>query len=52
MRTEALIATVDVRELNTLGWGPLRDTFPAYAGEIELARVTSSSCFRVAIAAR
>jgi len=38
MRTEALIATVDVRELNTLGRGPLRDTFPAYAGEIELAR--------------
>jgi hypothetical protein len=32
------VATVDVRELNTLMWGPLRAMFPSFADEIELAR--------------
>ena len=34
----APLATVDVRELNTLMWGPLRAMFPSFAEEIELAR--------------
>jgi hypothetical protein len=38
MRTEAPLATVDVRELNTVAWGPIRAMFPAFAEEIELAR--------------
>jgi hypothetical protein len=33
-----LLATVDVRELNTLRWGPLRDVFPGFVEEIELGR--------------
>ena len=33
-----LLATVDVRDLNTLGWGPLRAMFPHFAEEIELGR--------------
>jgi hypothetical protein len=33
-----LLATVDVRELNSLRWGPLRQMFPAFAEEIELGR--------------
>jgi hypothetical protein len=32
------LTTVDVRELNTLMWGPLRAMFPSFAEEIELAR--------------
>jgi hypothetical protein len=32
------LATVDVRELNTLRWGPLRQMFPAFVEEIELGR--------------
>jgi hypothetical protein len=31
-------ATVDVRELNTLRWGPIRQLLPAFAEEIELGR--------------
>ena len=33
-----LIATVDVRELNTLRWGPIRQLLPMFAERIELAR--------------
>jgi hypothetical protein len=33
-----LLATVDVRELNTLRWGPLRVMFPRFAEEVELGR--------------
>ncbi len=33
-----LLATIDVRDLNTLGWGPLRAMFPHFAEEIELGR--------------
>jgi hypothetical protein len=32
------LATVDVRQLNTIRWGPLRDMFPRFAEEIELSR--------------
>lgn len=37
-RAEVPVTTVDVRELNTLMWGPLRAMFPSFADEIELAR--------------
>ena len=33
-----LLATVDVRELNSLRWGPLRAMFPKFAEDIELGR--------------
>ena len=36
--TLRLLATVDVRELNTLRWGPLRQLFPSFVEEIELGR--------------
>jgi hypothetical protein len=32
------VTTVDVRELDTLMWGPLRPMFPLFAERIELAR--------------
>ena len=32
------VATVDVRQLNTLNWGPIRAMFPAFVDELELAR--------------
>jgi hypothetical protein len=32
------VATVDVRQLNTLNWGPIRAMFPAFVDEMELAR--------------
>ena len=32
------VATVDVRELNTLSWGPMRAMFPSFVEELELAR--------------
>ena len=32
------LATVDVRELNTLRWGPVRAMFPEFVEEIELGR--------------
>lgn len=38
MRSQAPIATVDVRELRTLRWGPIRAMFPTFVEEIELAR--------------
>jgi hypothetical protein len=37
-RSEKLLATVDVRELNSLRWGPLRAIFPKFAEEVELGR--------------
>ncbi len=33
-----LVATIDVRELQSLKWGPLRAMFPTFVEEIELAR--------------
>ena len=35
---EVPVATVDVRKLDTLMWGPLRAMFPSFVEEIELAR--------------
>ena len=35
---EELLATVDVKQLSSLGWGPLRLLFPAFADEVELGR--------------
>jgi len=32
------VATVDVGQLNTLNWGPVRAMFPSFVEEIELAR--------------
>jgi hypothetical protein len=36
--TSGLLTTVDVRDLNTLRWGPMRAMFPHFAEEIELGR--------------
>jgi hypothetical protein len=33
-----LVATVDVRDLATVRWGPMRVMFPSFVEEIELAR--------------
>src|SRR5580765_4476851 len=41
MHTPAPIATVDVRELHSLSWQPMRALFPAFADKIELARYPS-----------
>jgi hypothetical protein len=41
-QTRQLLTTVDVRELNTLRWGPLRQMFPAFVEEIELGRYLKS----------
>jgi hypothetical protein len=38
MPTPGLLATVDVRELNTVKWGPIRAMFPSFVEEIELGR--------------
>jgi hypothetical protein len=38
MPTPGLLATVDVRELNTVKWGPVRAMFPNFVEEIELGR--------------
>jgi hypothetical protein len=35
---DAPVATVDVRALDTLRWGPLRQLFPSFVEEIELGR--------------
>ena len=35
---DELLATVDVRELNTVRWGPLRAMFPKFVEELELGR--------------
>jgi hypothetical protein len=32
------MATVDVRDLNTVRWGPLRAMFPSFVHEVELGR--------------
>ena len=32
------LATVDVRDLNSLWWGPVRQMFPSFVEEIELGR--------------
>jgi len=32
------VATVDVRQLNTLNWGPIRAMFPSFVEQIELTR--------------
>jgi hypothetical protein len=36
--THELLATVDVHELQSLPWGPMRWLFPTFVDEIELAR--------------
>jgi hypothetical protein len=36
--TSDVLATIDVRELNTLRWGILRAMFPSFADEVELGR--------------
>ena len=36
--TEAPLATVDIRELNTVRWGPIRQMFPAFVENMELGR--------------
>jgi hypothetical protein len=41
-RSRQLLTTVDVRDLNTLRWGPLRHMFPGFAEEIELGRYLKS----------
>jgi len=51
---DAPVTTVDVRELDTLMWGPLRVMFPSFAEEIELARylkrvLANSQCKAVQI---
>ena len=35
---EELVATVDVRDLQTVRWGPIRQLFPKFVEEIELGR--------------
>lgn len=35
---DAPLATVDIRELNTVRWGPIRQLFPAFVENIELGR--------------
>jgi hypothetical protein len=48
------LATVDVRQLNTLLWGPLRQMFPRFVEEVELGRylkkvLASKECTAVQI---
>jgi hypothetical protein len=43
------VATVDVAQLNTLRWGPMRQLFPSFVEEIELGRylkrlLTNAGC--------
>jgi hypothetical protein len=38
MAVHQLLATVDVRDLETVRWGPMRVMFPSFVEEIELAR--------------
>lgn len=40
--TQQAVATIDVRNLNTLSWGPIRQMFPAFVEEIELGRYVKS----------
>ena len=49
-----LLATVDVTNLNSLRWGPLRQMFPGFVEEIELGRylkqlLATSQCKTVEI---
>lgn len=37
-RDQLPAATVDVTQLNTLRWGPMRQLFPSFVEEIELGR--------------
>lgn len=37
-RGEAPVATVDVKQLNTLWWGPMRQLAPSFVEELELGR--------------
>ena len=37
-RNQLLVATVDVAQLNTLRWGPMRQLFPSFVEEIEIGR--------------
>jgi hypothetical protein len=37
-RNQLPVATVDVAQLNTLRWGPMRQLFPSFVEEIELGR--------------
>jgi hypothetical protein len=39
---QELLATVDVRDLNTLRWGPLRQICPGFVEEVELGRYLKS----------
>ena len=46
---DAPLATIDIRQLNTLRWGPIRQMFPAFVEDIELGRylkrlLVSSQC--------
>lgn len=50
----APLATVDVATLNTVRWGPIRQMFPDFVEEVELARymkrlLADSRCERFAI---
>jgi hypothetical protein len=52
--TRELLATVDVRTLNSLRWGPLRQMFPGFVEQIELGRylrhlLANSNCKTVEI---
>jgi hypothetical protein len=53
--TRRLIATVDIRDLNTVRWGPMRQMFPRFVEELELGRylkrlLASEQCRAVEIA--
>lgn len=37
-RSQLPVATIDVTQLDTLRWGPMRQLFPAFVEEIELGR--------------
>ncbi len=42
-------ATVDLKQLNTVRWGPMRQLFPAFVEELELGRylkqlLTNTEC--------
>ena len=52
--TQIRLATVDVRDLNSLWWGPVREMFPSFVEEIELGRylrklLVTASCRAVEI---
>lgn len=37
-RNEQRVASVDVAQLNTLRWGPMRQLFPSFVEDIEFGR--------------